>query len=76
MIRTDTANLDTLVPKTWASIGYPAKIAGRVFAVLYKWQRRASTRHHLITLDGRMLNDIGLSRADAEREGRKNFWHP
>ena len=31
-------------------------------------------RHQLRALDDRMLKDIGLSRADAEREGAKSFW--
>ena len=76
MIKTDTAIFRTPAPKTWAPTGFLAKIAGRAIAVLYAWQERASTRHRLMTLDDRMLKDIGLSRADAEREGRKPFWLP
>ena len=76
MIKTDTAIFRTPAPRAWAPTDFLAKIAGRAIAVLYEWQERASTRHRLMTLDDRMLKDIGLSRADAEREGRKPFWHP
>jgi uncharacterized protein YjiS (DUF1127 family) len=54
--------------------GFLTKIASRAVAVLYEWQERASTRHRLMTLDERMLKDIGLSADIAEREGRKPFW--
>ncbi|NMQ19553.1 DUF1127 domain-containing protein [Candidatus Competibacter phosphatis] len=33
-------------------------------------------RRELLALDDRMLKDIGLSRADAFREGSKPFWRP
>ena len=76
MITINTAFYDTAAPKAWAPTGLLATIANRAVAVVYGWQQRASTRHHLMTLDDRMLKDIGLSRADAEREGRKQFWRP
>ena len=38
------------------------------------WIERARTRRRLLTLDDRMLRDIGVSRADAWREGSKPFW--
>lgn len=40
------------------------------------WRERAQQRRRLMELDDRLLRDIGLSRADAEREGRKPFWKP
>lgn len=36
--------------------------------------RRQRQRFDLATLDDRMLRDIGVSRADADRESRKPFW--
>ncbi len=35
---------------------------------------RSRQRRHLMTLDDRLLNDIGLSRGQAEAEYRKFFW--
>lgn len=48
----------------------------RTADALYEWQRRASDRHHLRQLDDRLLEDIGLSRADVEGEAGKPFWMP
>ncbi len=50
-----------------------AALATAVVAVL-DWQRRAHERHALLSLDTRMLRDIGLTQSDAEREARKPFW--
>ncbi len=41
---------------------------------LATWQRRAGERRHLMRLDNRLLADMGLSRADVEREYRTPFW--
>ena len=38
-------------------------------------QQRVRERRALAALDDRMLRDIGISRADAERETSKPFWH-
>ncbi len=32
------------------------------------------SRRHLLTLDDRLLEDIGITRAQAQKEGRKAFW--
>ena len=45
-----------------------------VFDVLLVWQERAETRLRLADLDDRQLQDIGISRTDAEREAAKFFW--
>jgi uncharacterized protein YjiS (DUF1127 family) len=44
------------------------------FGAIYRWEERAAQRRHLATLDDRLLQDIGLSRLDVDREARKPFW--
>ena len=46
----------------------------RLLDLLLLWQGRATQRYHLAQLDDAMLKDIGLSRADADREAAKPFW--
>lgn len=46
-----------------------ARLVRAADAVL-SWQERARQRYHLEAMDDRMLKDIGLSRADVEREAR------
>lgn len=41
---------------------------------LLTWNRRARERHLLAALDEARLKDIGISRADVEREAAKPFW--
>ncbi|MCG7601242.1 DUF1127 domain-containing protein [Halomonas sp. McH1-25] len=38
------------------------------------YRQRHYSRRCLLTLDDRLLKDIGLSRTDALREGSKPFW--
>lgn len=58
-----------LVDRLWADLKSLA-------ALVLAWQARARERHHLARLDDRMLRDVGLSRADTDREWRKPFWYP
>lgn len=39
------------------------------------WQNRASQRRHLGSLDGRLLRDMGMTRAEADLEAAKPFWN-
>ena len=38
------------------------------------WHERARQRRRLMELDDRLLQDIGLTRADVARETSKSFW--
>ncbi len=40
----------------------------------HRWHRRADERRALMALDDRMLQDIGVEKADALDEGAKPFW--
>jgi uncharacterized protein YjiS (DUF1127 family) len=46
----------------------------RVLATLREWRRRVRDRRELGELDERMLQDIGLTRTDAEFLMNKPFW--
>ena len=41
---------------------------------LLRWLELIEQRRRLLQLDDRMLKDIGVSRADAERESQRSFW--
>ena len=45
-----------------------------VVDTLHVWQRRHQDRLHLMSLDDRLLHDIGISNADVYRESSKPFW--
>ena len=55
-------------PRSWRQGAEAALVAGLV------WRDRARQRRELMELDGRLLKDIGVSRAEAEFEARKPFW--
>jgi len=48
----------------------------RALDVLALWQERAAGRAHLAQMDDRMLKDMGIGRAEADREAYKPFWRP
>jgi uncharacterized protein YjiS (DUF1127 family) len=41
---------------------------------LLRWRELARQRRRLLSLDDRMLKDIGITRAEAMREGTRPFW--
>jgi uncharacterized protein YjiS (DUF1127 family) len=52
----------------------PAAILSRLIDWYQRHRQLARERRVLACVDDRMLKDIGLSRADAEREISKGFW--
>ena len=50
------------------------RVGTAVIIMLLEWRRRAAERRLLRSLSDRMLKDIGVSRADIEREWCKSFW--
>lgn len=46
----------------------------RIAAAVTAWRDRARERDVLAGLDERLLNDIGVTRADVMREVSKPFW--
>ena len=55
----------------WASFGNPIK---QLYATIVVWQQRYELRQHLLEMDDRLLDDIGFSRVQANREAAKPFW--
>lgn len=45
-------------------------VAGQFFTALMVWRQR----QHLARLDAARLDDLGLTRAEAEAESRRPFW--
>lgn len=48
----------------------------RLLDLLAVWQERAGERRRLLTLDDRMLADIGADRGRVLTEAAKPFWRP
>ena len=42
---------------------------------LQQYHHYRRSRRPLLTLDDRLLDDIGITREQARKEGRKPFWH-
>lgn len=60
-----------------ASGGFFHRLVGLPLAALETllvWQERVSERQRLRRMDDHMLKDMGISRADAEREAAVPFW--
>ena len=49
-------------------------IAVSVVDTILMWVERNASRRALMKLDTRQLQDIGVSRFDAVKEGQKPFW--
>lgn len=46
----------------------------RLLDTLSHYQKRHCSRQRLLTLSDHQLKDIGLTRADVQRETSKSFW--
>ena len=51
-----------------------SKLLINVFETLQRRLDRQRSRQQLAKLDDRMLQDVGLNRADVEKEMDKSFW--
>ncbi|HTT78745.1 MAG TPA: DUF1127 domain-containing protein [Stellaceae bacterium] len=56
--------------RLWRALGHPVE---RAFATLREWHRRIRARAELTALDDRMLEDIGITRVEAEFLSDKPF---
>ena len=58
----------------FAAVERVEAFAAKVSTTIGSWARRSGERRLLRQLNDRMLQDIGLSRHDVEREASKFFW--
>ena len=63
--------VDLTADGVWSLIKTAARLS---VETLLLWQERYRMRRKLLELDNRMLEDIGLSRAEIWREASKPFW--
>jgi len=54
--------------------GRSEDLVKRVFCQIKLWNRNRKTRRQLQQLPARLLNDIGVTRHQAETEAAKSFW--
>jgi len=54
----------------------PIRLLTSAANTVFVWQERAEQRYRLAALDDHILQDVGLSRADAAAEAAKPFWRP
>ena len=57
-----------------AAVERVESFADKIAAVLAQWQCRAVQRRALQAMSEHMLDDIGLTRGEVEREAAKHFW--
>ena len=57
-------------------VGFLTRMVSGALGAILLWQERATQRAHLAALGDHMLKDIGISRAEADREVAKPFWRP
>lgn len=51
-----------------------SNLVNKTLETLRTWKERADQRRQLVTLDQRMLQDIGITRSEAIQEFRKSVW--
>ena len=58
------------------STPWPHRRLGDLVGLVAGWLRHRAERRSLMRLDDRTLQDVGLTRADVEREYERPFWDP
>lgn len=70
------ATLRTTLDRMPATRAPKGSLTGMILTMVDSWIERHRQRNALLGLNDAMLKDIGVSRADALREGGKAFWTP
>ncbi|MCB9958909.1 MAG: DUF1127 domain-containing protein [Rhodospirillaceae bacterium] len=72
MLRNGTAIRNALA--IFIGSPWPRKRPHGLFGLIFSWIERDRQRRQLAELDQHLLDDIGLSAADARRESHRPFW--
>ena len=59
------------LPSCQKSVINPSK---RLLKVVSLWMSKSKQRSHLAQMNDRLLDDIGVTHAEAEKESTKPFW--
>ena len=59
--------------RTTATLSSTGSLPARICQAVLDWQTRVNERAALSRMDDRMLRDVGLTRADVDRESRRLF---
>lgn len=76
MYRYTTSDKSGSIQTRLAGRQVKASLVARTVDLLLTWSDRMRQRRHLAELDDRLLQDIGVSRADIESEISRPFWRP
>ena len=57
-----------------AAVEHVEAFAGKVSGLAAQWNRRVAERRALMGMSPEMLDDIGLTRGQVDREAAKYFW--
>lgn len=74
-MKTANATIENAVPAYTAELVTRAVQSLASFEqTLHTWKTRSRTRRALRDLSPRLLDDVGIDRAEARQEARKPFW--
>jgi len=60
--------------RVYAIVQMVERSASNMQAVVSEWQKRSKGRNELARMNSRLLQDIGLTRAEVQTEINKPFW--
>lgn len=70
----DHSDCASRCPHERPDVSHGPAICRFVWLIWHIWPDRYRQRSHLLEMEPHRLDDIGISRAEAGREGRKPFW--
>lgn len=71
---TSSDDIQLRLAQTWLHRALSRQTSGTLWSKIKFWHERARQRRALLAMDAFQLKDIGVTSADAYREGIKPFW--